>query len=317
MAIITVTGEPGCRVEESARLAAQRLEVEFLSESAVRRLIAEEYGSATAIPEEVYLPALTAILARLATAHHLVVCADGAETIMPKFPAALRVFLTAPAKYRIGMLMLERGMERRAARDVLKSLERDFKSVRKRRTGRTTCPPYLFDLVCNVESLSADEVAGLMAHAAIQQGLTEQEFLGSAAEARLQFQARLHLARHGITPAGKVSLSHRQFAHPSEQIFANLLDYYRIAWEYEPRSFPIRWGKDGIPIESFTPDFYLPELDLFVELTTMKQAHVTRKNRKLKLLKTIYPDINIQIFYQRDFENLIFKYGLAERPLQV
>jgi hypoxanthine phosphoribosyltransferase len=69
-------------------------------------------------------------------------------------------------------------------------------------------------------------------------------------------------------------------------------------------------------LEAFTPDFYLPEFDLYVELTTMKQSLVTRKNRKLKLLRAIYPSVNIQVFYQKDFENLIFKYGLAERGTQ-
>ena len=72
-----------------------------------------------------------------------------------------------------------------------------------------------------------------------------------------------------------------------------------------------QWESDGKVLESFTPDFYLPELDLYVEITTMKQANVTRKNRKVKLLKTIYPHVNIQVFYQKDFQNLVFKYGLA------
>jgi cytidylate kinase len=316
MAIISVTGEPGCRVEESASLAAQRLEMEFLSESTLRRLIAEEFGE-TAIPERAYLPALLSVLARLATSHHLMVTAGGAEILMPRFPSALRIYLTAPENYRVGALMLERRLERQPARELLRELDRACKSLRKKRTGRAGSPPYLFDLVCNVESLPADEIAGLIAHAAIQRNLGEEGFLSDSAEAHLQFEARLQLARHRITPSGKVSLTHKPFAHPSEEVFANLLNFYRIAWEYEPRSFPIRWGKDGKPVESFTPDFYLPELDLYVELTTMKQANVTRKNRKLKLLKTIYPHVNIQVFYQKDFENLIFKYGLAERPLQV
>jgi hypoxanthine phosphoribosyltransferase len=99
-------------------------------------------------------------------------------------------------------------------------------------------------------------------------------------------------------------------------MFANLLDFYRIAWEYEPRSFPIQYDPDGKPLEFFTPDFFLPEFDAYIELTTMKQAHVTRKNRKVRLLRELYPGINIQVFYQKDFENLIFKYGLAERPVE-
>ena len=103
-----------------------------------------------------------------------------------------------------------------------------------------------------------------------------------------------------------------KFVHPSEEVFANLLDFYRVPWEYEPRSFPLQWDKDGNVIEAFTPDFYLPEFDLYLEITTMKQALVTKKNRKVKLLKAIYPHINIQIFYQKDFQDLFEKYGIAE-----
>ena len=73
---------------------------------------------------------------------------------------------------------------------------------------------------------------------------------------------------------------------------------------------------NGNTLESFTPDFYLPEFDLYVELTTMKQSLVTRKNRKVRLLRELYPKVNIQVFYQKDFENLIFKYGLAGRPVE-
>ncbi|HYK62922.1 MAG TPA: hypothetical protein VEV85_26025, partial [Bryobacteraceae bacterium] len=132
------------------------------------------------------------------------------------------------------------------------------------------------------------------------------------AEAELQFQTRLELARHGITPAGRANLKPVTFGHPSEEVFANLLDFYRIQWEYEPRSFALQWDKDGNVIEAFTPDFYLPDLDLYVELTTMKQALVTPKNRKIKLLRAVYPHINIQVFYQKDFQDLIFKYGLRQ-----
>jgi hypoxanthine phosphoribosyltransferase len=114
-----------------------------------------------------------------------------------------------------------------------------------------------------------------------------------------------------------VQLRRRPFVHPSEEIFANLLDFYRINWEYEPRSFPLEWDAAGKVTEAFTPDFYLPDFDLYVELTTMKQSLVTRKNRKIRRLRQLYPDINIQVFYEKDFRNLIFKYGLAERPVAV
>jgi hypothetical protein len=100
------------------------------------------------------------------------------------------------------------------------------------------------------------------------------------------------------------------FAHASERDFANILDYYQIHWEYEPRTFPLRWGSDGRPIESFTPDFYLVEHDLFIELTTLRQSLVTKKNRKLRLLRALYPDVRIKLFYGRDYKSLMAKYGL-------
>jgi hypoxanthine phosphoribosyltransferase len=101
------------------------------------------------------------------------------------------------------------------------------------------------------------------------------------------------------------------FAHPSEAEFARILDFYRLEWQYEPRSFPLRYAEDGRVIERFTPDFYLPELDLYIELTTLKQSLVTKKNRKLRRLRELYPDIKIKLLYNRDYRNLLFKYGIA------
>jgi hypothetical protein len=164
-----------------------------------------------------------------------------------------------------------------------------------------------FDMVLNAQTMDIGQMAEVLraAVAAREAGL-----LSAAAETEIQFQTRLQLARFGIAPAGAARLKQVVFGHPSEQMFARLLDFYRIEWEYEPRSFPLQWDKDGGVTEAFTPDFYLRELDLYVELTTMKQALVTKKNRKVKLLRAIYPHINIQVFYQKDFQDLVFKYGL-------
>lgn len=98
------------------------------------------------------------------------------------------------------------------------------------------------------------------------------------------------------------------FAHPSEEEFAKLLDFYRIEWLYEPRSFPLQWEGDRI-VEMFTPDFYLPELDLYIELTTLKQSLATEKNRKLRQLKQLYPEVNIRLLNKSDYLKLLAKYG--------
>lgn len=106
-----------------------------------------------------------------------------------------------------------------------------------------------------------------------------------------------------------------EFAHPSEQEFGRFLDYYRIRWAYEPVSFPIA-GEGEQATELFTPDFYLPEHDLYIELTTMKQSLVTPKNRKVRLLKELYPDINIRLLYRHDYQQLLVAagYGVLENP---
>ncbi len=99
------------------------------------------------------------------------------------------------------------------------------------------------------------------------------------------------------------------FAHASEAELARILDFYEVAWEYEPHTFPILYDRDGTVLESFSPDFYLPELDLYVEITTLKQRLVRKKNRKLRRLRALYPGLRIKLLYARDFRALLLKYG--------
>jgi hypothetical protein len=100
-----------------------------------------------------------------------------------------------------------------------------------------------------------------------------------------------------------------QFAHASEAEMSRILDFYAVRWEYEPHTFPILWNLEGNVVESFSPDFYLPDLDLYLELTTLRQKLVRKKNRKLRRLRELYPDLNIKLFYARDFRALMLKYG--------
>ena len=101
-----------------------------------------------------------------------------------------------------------------------------------------------------------------------------------------------------------------RFAHASEGEFAGILDFYGVRWEYEPRSFPLRSEGDQVR-EMFTPDFYLPDLDLYVELTTLRQSLVTEKNRKLRRLRELFPDVNIRLLYRKDYHRLLAKYGFG------
>jgi hypothetical protein len=110
----------------------------------------------------------------------------------------------------------------------------------------------------------------------------------------------------GSTPGPKPSYG---FAHASEAEFARILEFYQVAFEYEPQVFPILWDLDGNVLESFAPDFFLPELELFIELTTLQQRLVRKKNRKVRRLRELYPGLRIKLFYARDFRALMLKYG--------
>ena len=188
--------------------------------------------------------------------------------------------------------------------------------------------PERYELVLNLDHLDADRCLRQLREMAAE---LPPGGLSAEAGERLRLHWRLQYARDpgpgpaaaagsetSATPEGErrqaAPVSRRAFAHPSERIFARILDFYQIRWEYEPRTFALRHDSAGRLIEAFTPDFYLPEQDLFIELTTMKQSLVTRKNRKLRRLAELYPEVRVRMVYQKDFEDLIFRLGLPRHP---
>jgi hypoxanthine phosphoribosyltransferase len=294
MALIAVSGTPGSGHADLARLGAQLLGCELVTE--------KELGA----PETGYVEASAIFLANLATKGHAVLCAVGAELLAKPFPLVLRIQVVAPESVRVKAV---------GSKAVLHRMESEQAAFRKSRFGQKLPHPTDFDLTLNAQKLSTNEMAAAVESVVRSLGLLESAPLSVEAAAQIQFNARVRMARLGMAPAGELESREfkHSFGHPSEQVFARLLDFYGIAWDYEPRSFPLQWDKDGKVAEAFTPDFYLPEFDLYVELTTMKQAHVTKKNRKIRLLRSIYPHVNIQVFYQKDVQDLVMKYGLPER----
>jgi hypothetical protein len=107
-----------------------------------------------------------------------------------------------------------------------------------------------------------------------------------------------------------VGSSPPRFVNEAELECAKILDYHGVPWDYEPRTFVLERDEEGRVTEAFTPDFYLPEQDLYLEITVMKQSLVTRKNRKLRKLRALQPEIRVKLFYRRDIERLAQRYGL-------
>jgi hypothetical protein len=110
-------------------------------------------------------------------------------------------------------------------------------------------------------------------------------------------------------PIEDVRHPHPVFAHASEAEMARILDFYQVRWEYEPHTFPILWNLEGNVVESFAPDFWLPDLGLYLEMTTLRQKLVRKKNRKLRRVLELYPDLKVKLFYARDFRALMLKFG--------
>ena len=104
------------------------------------------------------------------------------------------------------------------------------------------------------------------------------------------------------------------FSHPVEAEFARILDFYGIPWQYEPRTFVFETDAQGTVLEAFTPDFYLPDQDLYVELTTMQPRQIRHKNRKLRRLRELYPEVNIKLFKRGDIRSLMLKFGVEDYP---
>jgi hypothetical protein len=124
---------------------------------------------------------------------------------------------------------------------------------------------------------------------------------------------RTDQTRPSIIENPRVSREDIEFQHPSEREFARVLDYYGIAWRYEPVTFPTDWDDEGNLLEAFSPDFFLVEQDLYVELTTLRQSLTRLKRRKLRRLRELYPEVRVQLWSRKDFRRLLERLGIEER----
>jgi hypothetical protein len=100
------------------------------------------------------------------------------------------------------------------------------------------------------------------------------------------------------------------FAHPVERELARLFDAHGVAWEYEPRTFVLERDSDGTVLEACTPDFFLPDLGVYVECTVMRQRLTGRKRRKVGKVRD-RTGVVVEIFFRRDFDRLAARWDLT------
>ncbi len=151
--------------------------------------------------------------------------------------------------------MVDSRLEREGAKQLLRDIETEQASLRKHRFGRAGARLENLDLVMNGEALDIEQMAEVFGVRREIERNARSRILVAGGRGAASISGALETCPFGLVPPDRVRLERKEFGHPSEQVFANLLDFYRIAWDYEPRSFPLQWDKDGKVLEAFTPDF--------------------------------------------------------------
>ncbi len=338
MAILTVSRQFGSRGADIARELARRTGFRLLTREIVEQQMRELCGMEPPAPatesEEpgahgpdangspngrpaaelnLYADLVTTVVADLATVEDFVLVGLGGQCLFHEASCAAHLRVVAPRSWRAATVAAELALAPPAAAQLVARRDaaraRYLRMVFRRSAERSD----LYHLVLNTAALDQDHAMDLAMSAVDSIQLRSAGRLSAEAGERMKVQSKMRLARHFSDLPSSALLERVSFAHPSECVFSRLMDFYRIEWEYEPRTFPIEWNEQGVVVEAFTPDFHLPELGLYVELTTMKQSLVTRKNRKVKRLRELHPEVNIRVLYQKDVEDLIFKLGAQYR----
>ena len=334
MAVITVSGQFGSRAEDVAAALAARTGFRLLSAATLRQQVRSRHGvehpqgsleAGSGAPGasgegngrlsaelSYYADLVTEVVLDYATRENVVLVDAGGQFLFRETPCAFHLRVVAPRAWRSATVAAEMALPPPVAAD--RTARHDAGQARYFRAvfGASAQNSQLYHLVLNTAALDLDHAIELACDAVDRAMISSAGLLSPGAAERIRLASKLRLARRFADLPGSPLLERVPFAHPSERVFARLMDFYGIEWEYEPRTFPIEWNERGEVSEAFAPDFYLPELDLYVELTTMKQSLVTKKNRKVKRLRELHPDVNIRIFYQKDVEDLVFKLGAPQ-----
>ncbi len=322
MAVITISRQTGSGGEEIAARLAGKLGFSLVDRETIQQLLEEndleeiDLSSVDEkVPEvldrldsekELYLELIRSFILDMAQDDNLVVLGRGGQFLFRNFPEAFHVRVVGSREQRILRVMEKSELGRREAISTIAHSDRERAGYIRYLYGRDWSDPSLYYLTINTDKISFD--------VAIDMIILGLKLLGWDLERKRRTAEPLPA---GIPEAKEEGAEDRDiaFMEESEREFAKVLDFYKIRWEYEPKTFPLEWDGEGNVKSAFTPDFYLSDLDLYIELTTLKQSLVTRKNRKIRRLRRLYPDVKLRIFYRRDYEELLRKYHLIkERP---
>jgi cytidylate kinase len=315
--IITIARQAESSGETVAEGVAKQLGMALVDRPRLERLVLEhglsgqeldesdetQAGAVASSTSQVHVDYVHAVLLDLAGQEDLVLVGRGGQFLFRDCPRSLHVKVTAGLEARCRALRHVQTLSDAEAEVWLVEVDRQRSEWIRRQYDSDWEDPAHYDLIVRSDRLSVEGAIQVICGAA-----EAVELLGHRAEVAAWIE------RRGAEVAADRRETTTGFVHPSEAEFARVLDFYRIRWHYEPKSFALAWDQAGHVTEAFTPDFYLPDLDLYLELTTLKQSLVTDKNRKIRKFRELYPDIQLKVFYGRDFRSLVQKYGLSATP---
>ena len=218
----------------------------------------------------------------------LIILGMGGSVLLSGFPGALHVRVTASETTRLNTIARKYHITSDEASEVLTIADRKHRKFVRTVYGKDITSPEQFDLILNTDRLSVDECVDAIVELARKHDLRVRLSESNENSGTIDHQTR-----------------NTAFKNETEEEFARILSMYNIEWLYEPKTFPVEWDAEGNVTMAISPDFYLPRFNLYLELTTMDQRYVTKKNKKMRLVKELYPGTNIRIVYKKDFNELV------------
>ncbi len=310
MAIITISRQDGSYGSEIASLLAERLGMMIILKDTVLnewmpgvtdeyqlRMLAESPRFYNSVMDcgITYKQYIEEKLISEAEKHPSVIVGMGAQMIFAHHSDAVRVRIIASGHTRAERLRRKYGFGVSEAEQMMLQSDRKHKRYISTLYGVDWSDQSNYDLILNTDNMTVEMCVDLIA------SLAESKDRANTVGSRTEIQEH-------VRPAGHSDI---WFKHPAEEEFAGILDMYGIEWQYEPRTFPVQWDAEGNVKMAFSPDFYLPRFDTYIEITTMDQKYVTTKNKKVKRLRELYPGININIVYKKDFHSLVERFGIG------
>jgi len=292
--VITISREVESYGDEIAERLSQKLKMELLDKekfASLLRDISPQFSTEPPEDErerEHWIREVRSFLSQRASQKPFILVGRGGQKILENCPFTFHILVVASQITRLRRTMEKYQQDEVTASRILAERDQQRERFLRQTFGVDWRDPVHYHLVVNTDFYGINEATDLILEA----------------QDRVVTPPPQKMGERPLFPREDLGQK-TTFSHPSEEEFARVLDFYGVRWLYEPRTFPLEWDEEGELTEAFAPDFYLPDFDLFIELTTQKQKLTRKKNRKVKKLRELYPQVKIRVVYARDYEYIL------------